>query len=281
LAVAKRPSALAIVVEGACPDREALTVQMSELLPETRIENRPDAMIMRVRDLGSRYAVSVAGSERQFPDALRDCSERARVAAAFVLIILEPPSLAAAELPPRDAGRFKPRAPRFVLEALGAVAGAPRTTPDNSLFMAGAALRAAATWGWLGLSFGIAGLSPDAMQFPAAKVRLWRVPFDLSLRGLIARKHIDFIGDLGLALTVLFVRGVAIAEPQSHSRLEPGIQLQLALRIWLASRLALVAGGAALLAFQASQLAVDPVGVIGTTPRAWLCGFLGLAVRIH
>ena len=47
--------------------------------------------------------MAVGGSRRDFVDADRRCEERARAAAVFAALILEPPSIADAPLPSTDS----------------------------------------------------------------------------------------------------------------------------------------------------------------------------------
>ena len=92
-AMAQPPSSLH--VEGAseaCPTPRGLTAELRRLLPQTRFETSPEAAVEQVliEDLGESFSVSVAGETRRFDDPKRECAERARLAAVFVALVLDP-----------------------------------------------------------------------------------------------------------------------------------------------------------------------------------------------
>jgi hypothetical protein len=267
--------------DGQCPAAGAVAAELKELQPgfaspagEAEDLNPLEVQIF---DLGPRYRVSVAGETRELADGARECLERARAAASFVLLVLEPPAM-----PQKLAGsRVHPAAPHVDLELLGAIDGAPRTGADNGLITGGGGLRLALAWRYVGASLGAAGLSPDALRFGAVAVRLMRLPLDLSARGALRRRSVEGIAELGLALSAVRAEGLGLAAIQSGWRLEPGVRAALGLRIWPIPRLGITAGFDVVAPFQTTPLAVVPVGIIGATPSVWLGARVGLAVRLH
>src|SRR5436190_5216433 len=83
---------LVIETAGQCPAREAVVAALLPVLGEEAM--RTTAGATRVSDLGDRFEVTVLGQTRQYPDATRDCAERARVAAVFIALAVRPPVFA-------------------------------------------------------------------------------------------------------------------------------------------------------------------------------------------
>src|SRR5262245_25504462 len=84
----------------ACPNPTAVAAALAPLLPKDRVttESIGDfAVAVQVVDLGSRYRVSVAGSDRDFSDETRSCDDRAQAAAVFAAVLIEPPTVAIPE----------------------------------------------------------------------------------------------------------------------------------------------------------------------------------------
>jgi hypothetical protein len=258
-----------------CPDRARV---LSELhaLGEARSPQE-----LSILDHGDRYRVSVAGQTRELSDPARDCDARARAAAAFALLVLRPPTMAPPTATPPPARRaFSP--PSAELEAGAIFEGAPRTAPDNSLTGLGAALRGVLHWRYLGLSFGVDATSPDTLALAdRTHARLWHVPLDASLRLLAPLGRVDLTGDVGAGATLVHVVGIGLKVAEAATTAEPTLRAALGIRIWLASRLALLIGLHTVLSLSRSQIAVAPTGVVGTTPVAWLGIGAGLAVRVH
>ena len=82
--------------EAACPSPAQVVTVLRRLLPRMKVTAEPgsagteDATIV---DEGSQYRVTIAGQERSFIDAARQCAERARHAAVFVALVLDPPTI--------------------------------------------------------------------------------------------------------------------------------------------------------------------------------------------
>ena len=81
----------AIEASGSCPSAEEVSATLAPLLgssaPKVPVEGAA-----RVHDLGDRFEVAAAGQTGQYVDAARDCAERARVAAVFIALALNPPA---------------------------------------------------------------------------------------------------------------------------------------------------------------------------------------------
>jgi hypothetical protein len=137
-AAAARAERPAVAIDGAasasCPAPEAVAREIASLLPSRRVllgPAEPGAVAVRVVDLGGRYLVEVGehgaarGVERRFDDAARRCAERARAAAVFVTLALEPPALAPGDEPEPAA----PAPPSATPAPASAAPGPPTATP--------------------------------------------------------------------------------------------------------------------------------------------------------
>ncbi|HVJ15856.1 MAG TPA: hypothetical protein VM686_10445, partial [Polyangiaceae bacterium] len=74
-----------------CPSPRGLIVELKRLLPHTHFDSAAaDAEAVLIEDGGDSFSVSVGGETRRFDDASRECAERARLAAVFVALVLDP-----------------------------------------------------------------------------------------------------------------------------------------------------------------------------------------------
>ena len=89
-----------------CPTREAVAAALSPALAHIRPNLDPLPSDFRLADLGDAFEVTVGRQVQRYADAARDCAERARVAAVFVALAMNPPSLE----PPRPAPPVPPPA---------------------------------------------------------------------------------------------------------------------------------------------------------------------------
>ena len=98
------PFRFAVEASGLCPSSQAVT---AALVPALRREppRVPGAGGPRVLDLGDRFEVAAFGQSRQYIDAARDCAERARVAAVFITLALNPPALPSSSASSPEAPR--------------------------------------------------------------------------------------------------------------------------------------------------------------------------------
>src|SRR6266498_3423098 len=91
----------AIETSGSCPSAEQVSATIAPLLGSSAARRWAEGAV-RVDDLGDRFELAAAGQTRQYLDTARDCSERARVAAVFIALALNPP--AAPTTPRVEAG---------------------------------------------------------------------------------------------------------------------------------------------------------------------------------
>src|SRR5215212_5933301 len=84
-----------IIGQSACPTPDAVWAELGTLVPRDRLQARlralaPDAARVEIQDHGVRYRVLAAGRVREYRDENRDCGYRARIAAVFVALAIDP-----------------------------------------------------------------------------------------------------------------------------------------------------------------------------------------------
>lgn len=280
-------SPVPVAVTGACPSAEAVTAALGSALgnePTTGVADAP-----RVADQGDRFSVSVRGQVRQFVDAARDCDERARAAAVFIALALNPPVVPA----PAPAVRNGAAQP-LVMPARPA----PTTTSERWIDLAagarfdggsgsasGAAIgfeaRVAVGWRWLGVAATAGVLAPTESKLSSVTVRQQRFPFSVALtaqHGIGPR--LVLAGAVGAALVPLTLRGEGLDGGSQATRLDAGVRLALELRIRATPRLAPFVGLHAEIFPRAYQLDVDPLGTVGSTGRLWVGVSVGLSFAV-
>ncbi len=98
LVAAAAPS-LTVDVTGKCPSAEAVAVALGSAVGTEMKAIGKD--VPKVTDLGDRFSVSAFGQAREYADPGRDCDERARAAAVFIALALNPPFVPAPRRRPR------------------------------------------------------------------------------------------------------------------------------------------------------------------------------------
>jgi hypothetical protein len=286
LAAAARPS-LTVDVTGKCPSAEAVAVALGSALGSDT--NGAAGGAPKVTDLGDRFSVSAFGQARAYADPGRDCDERARAAAVFIALALNPPIVpmppAPPPQPPVGVNKAAPP-PVAVVESarwsdLGVAARVDGATQPETGFAIGVEVRVAAGWRWLGVAAAAGVLAPTDSHFSGVTVRQQRFPLSLAL---MARRRlgerIGVAGAVGAALVPLTLRASGIDAAPSATRLDAGVRLALELKVLATPRLSPFIGVHAEIFPRAYQLDVGPpdnVGSIGSTGRFWLGASLGLS----
>jgi hypothetical protein len=292
---------------GACPGADAVRAALLPLAGQ--VGPQPAGMAAHVTDLGSRFQIAAAGQSGLFIDAGRDCAERARVAAVFIALALNPPTLQArAPVPPAAApapasGAAAVAAPAAVRDGADlARAMAPVATPPPSRRWfalavvarldgastdgagavdvgGGPEVRAAAGRGAFGAAAGASLLSPTTKAFGSVPVRERRFPFSLSATARHALPaRLAIAGDLGVALVPFTLQGQQLGAPAPATRLDVGAHVAVALRLppvwgWVAPVFDVHADYFP----RTYELSVNPLGTIGSSSHLWLGASLGLS----
>jgi len=277
------PSAAAPAIEttGSCPSAEQVSATLAPLVGSVA----PDRLVgggLRVNDLGDKFEVAAAGQTSQYVDAARDCSERARVAAVFIALALNPPLASVDAGPPATPSASEAVGPHWWarLALAGRIEHSPnadgRSSPAVSL---GGELRAAVGKGVLGAAVAGGVLAPTVVTFGSVPVRQQRFPFSVAatLRGKV-RGPFELAGDLGFSFVVLRLRGEGLDTIDPATRLDVGGRGGLAL-----SLVSPASRWAPFLALHVEyfprpyEFEVGPLGRIGSTNHLWVGASAGLS----
>jgi hypothetical protein len=268
------------LAEGACPEPDALQDEIESLLEADvevgdELQREPDVV---VSDLGDRYAVEIGSQRRLYLDPARDCKERARVVAVFVALNAKPTAAAAsaasAREPPLAAA---PLRVGMEAAATGAYA-AERASPGAALglWLELGSLR-------LAFDFGAALAQPVTLARDDGRglgsVDLIRVPLTWTASYLFELGAFAFGPALGVGLDLLHLRGNAPLRAQSGLRANLGGVGAVDARVRLSSNLAVMLRFGLSVFPRVYELAVEPVGSGGETPRRWWGAQLAIAWR--
>jgi hypothetical protein len=313
------PRELHVQGVGTCPTPSALAAALRRALPQARItaglDRRPGSIVIELTAIpgsGGRYRVTVLGRERRFADPGGHCEERARAAAVFVALEVDPPRLLAepapaepAPAPPAPAPPAPAPAPPappqarpasrvdldLDIEGGPALLFAPRGgRGEAGLLALGMDLRAVLCRRAFCGAAGVAGLPiwpvPLTLPLTGASARLLRVPLHLSARARLRRGRFEAAVEVGGVLAVLLAEGLdlpgAVAPRSWDARLEGGVRLQGLLRARVRPGLALFFGLEAQVAPAPYALVIEVEEgprVLGRTPAAWLGLQAGLSAR--
>lgn len=287
LIVAAAPPA-PVVVTGECPSAEAVTAALGSALGS---EARPRAAdVPRVADHGDRFAVSALGQTREYVDPARDCDERARAAAVFIALALNPPVAPAAPAPnPAATAPVAVAAPSaaaareserwFDLAAAARLDGG--TAPETSAAFGFEARASVGLRRWLGVAAGAGVLAPTERQLSSSlTIRQQRFPLSVALAARYAMSpRFVVAGAAGAALVPLTVRGEALDGASQATRLDVGVRLAVELRFRATQRLAPFVDLHAEIFPRAYQLDVEPLGTVASTGRFWVGAAVGLALE--
>jgi hypothetical protein len=277
-----------VTVIGQCPSAQALTAALGSALGgEAKIAV---AELPRVSDEGDRFSVVALGQSRQFTDPARDCDERARAAAVFIALVLNPPIVPRAPEPAARDGAAQqlaitappppvPASPGwFDIGAAARLDGGPTSETSTAL---GFEARASAGRRWLGVAATAAILAPTESTLSSVRIRQQRFPLGVALtarRALSPRFVVA--GAAGAALVPLTLRGDTLTGGSTETRLDAGIRLAAEIRIRATPHLAPFLDLHAEIFPRAYHLDVDPLGTIGSTGRFWAGASVGLSFEV-
>jgi hypothetical protein len=264
-----------VVVTGDCPSAEAVTAALGSALGSEapRAGDPP-----RVTDHGDRFSVAALGQTREYADPARDCDERARAAAVFIALALNPPIAPAAAPPVVAAPAAAPAPPPERWIDLAAAARLDGGAAPETRAAFGVEARVALGWNALGVVASAGVLAPTESRLSTVTIRQQRFPLAVALtvrRALSQR--IVVAGVAGAALVPLTVRGEALDGASQATRLDAGVRLAVELRIRTTQRLAPFVDLHAEIFPRAYQLDVEPLGTVASTGRFWAGAAVGLA----
>jgi hypothetical protein len=274
----------------ACPRPELVRAELATLLPPERLDARLRAFpgtpaVVELFDLGVPFRVVAAGRVREYRDEARDCGYRARVAAVFVALTIDPASVAA---PPPPPPRPEPAAtiaeplpipvtpPLARLDVAGAVDagfGSDRVTHG------GAAMRLALGRGRYAFVAGALALLPADTTMGGVRLRQWRLPMDAGVRATMTGLSFTPYGELGLCAAILSESALDLAASSNRTALEIGARAAVGARFGR-SRFAPFAALHAELVPSPPSIFALPQGEVGHTPVLWVGATAGASVGL-
>ena len=282
--------ASAIAGTSACPTPAAVWTEVTTLLPHDRLHERLRALasatpLVDITDAGATVRVVAAGRVREFRDETRDCAYRARVAAVFAALTIDPaaiiappqPPVASTPPPPPSAPSPPPAAPSLRIE-LGAAIDAG-VGPSTTAVHAGGALRLAAGRGRLAFVAGVTPLLPADVSVGGVRLRQWRLPADVGVR--ITSARVEAYGELGVAAALLSERALDLARADSSAAVELGVRAAAGYRFATASRFAPFVALQAELVPSPPAIFALPQGVAGHTPHLRIGATAGVSMGVQ
>jgi len=290
------PSLRVVGQDAACPTASQVATMLERMLPRTKItaDGGPSgAAEATVSDQGAHFRVTVAGQERSFDDGTRQCAERARHAAVFVALVLDPPLISelpsesserpqAPPVPPVDAARPSERRTtglEWDVTIGAAMLVAPEAERRSTAVAEGIAAFVRAKHGFH-LALG-AGVLHGALHFDAADADAWWIPLDAAV-GFTSRPRAWEMGaEIGPSASVLFIIGENLKEARREVRVEVGGRASAWSRFWFTKQFAAFLSAEAVVRPFPHVLDIDPRGGVGEMPVVWLGGSAGLAAAFQ
>ena len=256
-----------------CPTREAVAGALSPALAHLGPNLDPLPSDFRVADLGDAFEVTVGGQVQRYADAARDCTERARVAAVFVALAMNPPSLEPPRPPPTPAA-LQPQPPPARERERSWLSVGVTARLDGAMGGGSDATSGATVGGEIGVALGIGSFGIEATAglmtstentIASVQISERRVPCSVSATfRRRASTYLEIGADLGAALTPFTLHGQGLDTTLPVTRFDAGARLALELRV---ARPALAPFATLHVEYfpRVYEIAVAPLGNIGTT----------------
>jgi hypothetical protein len=273
---------LASLVAGpsTCPRPDMVLAELAALLPPERLAARlratPGAPPVELIDRGVPFDVAISGRVREYRDEARDCTQRARVAAVFVAMTIDPASIGAPAPPPAAPPAaaptivasmpVEPVPARVRLELAGAIDAG---LGSDRVAQGGLELRLVAGAGRVAFVAGASASWPADTTVGGVRLRQWRVPADAGVRLQLAGSRIAPWAEVSLVAALLSETALDLASAQSQKTIELGARGGLGVRFG-ASRWAPFAALHAELVPSPAEIYALPRGVAGHTPYIWI-----------
>jgi hypothetical protein len=297
-----------------CPTPAGVRAEVETLVPRERLNARlreagGSGATVEVVDLGGAFRVVAAGNTREYRDEARDCAHRARIAAVFVVLVVDPAAILkeAAAMPspssPTAGARAVPattppaatnadvtaatgaadalRAGARVRVGLGAAAEGG-VGSGARIGQLGVALRLGFGAGWLALSIGVAALAPVDTSIGGVRLRHRRIPADASVRaqGAVAvgaGYALQPYAELGVGVAQVQESALDLATRLTQSRIELGVHAGAGVYLAGSSRLTPFLSLQGELVPVPPSVSALPRGELGHTPSVWLGANAGVA----
>jgi len=263
---------LIVDTRGDCPSGPAVRAALLPVLGNVSV---PANAAPRVSDLGDRFEASAAGQTGLYVDAGRDCVERARVAAVFIALAVNPPTFRSPPPPPATPRPVRRRWLQVGAAARmdGAVAG---NSPARTVLSWGGELSLAGGYGLVGGTVG-AGIAESSSAYfgrdaVTIAVRALRFPFNAAVRlqGDLPGRF-GWGTELGVALALVTFKSDDLQMMGSTLRLDAGLRAAFTVRLpVMAHHFAPFLGGHIEYFPKPYKLDVEPIGTVGASSRLWV-----------
>ena len=253
----------------------------------------PPPPSVEIVDLGDRYRVIAGGRVREYRNQGRDCTYRARVAAVFVALAVDPAALAVEPPPPASAPQpSPPPAPEAAPPPATSSEATAEHVVDVELLVAvdrsaGGGPQATHTGAGVRLLLGRGPLAfvVGAMAFRTADSTLGGVgltqghdPLELGVRLHAQQFFFEPFAEIGLALALLSEEGSQTSLPMKSRAIELGGFLLAGIRVPAQSRVGLVLAARGEWVPSPADLTVLPTGGLGHAPALWYGATAGATV---
>jgi len=257
-----------------CPTRAAVATALSPALAHSGPNLDPLPSDFRLVDLGDAFEVTVGGQVQRYADAARDCAERARVAAVFVALAMNPPSLEPPRAAPPVPLQPQPQPPPPPQRERSWLSVGVAARIDDAVGGGSDATSGATAGGEIDVGFGrgsvgieVAAGVVTSTQNTIASVQVSQQRFPCSVSAFFRRRagaHLEVGAELGAALTPFTLHGQGLDTTLPVTRFDAGARLGLELRV---ARAGLAPFATLHVEYfpRTYQIAVAPLGNIGTT----------------
>jgi hypothetical protein len=273
-----------------CPRPDLVRAELAALLPPERLNARLRAIpgtpaVVELYDLGAPFRVVAAGRVREYRDDARDCAYRARVAAVFVALTIDPASVA---MPPPPPPRQEPPvaiaepSPLHLIPPVARVdvaAAVDAGFGSDRVAHGGISVRVAVGRGRYAVAAGALALLPADTTVGGVRLRQWRLPVDAGVRASAAGGTFAPYAELGLAAGVLTESATDLAASSSRTAIEIGARAAIGARFGR-SRFAPFAAVHAELVPGPPAIFALPQGEVGHTPVLWIGASAGASVGL-
>ncbi len=289
-------SPIASASPATCPAPDSVWAFVVDMVPRAASQVLAAKPRVSLFDLNEKYRVRIATDggtvERTNTDPARDCDQRARFVAEFIVLTLLPPQLGPGDVSPEPpAPPNPPRAPPPppLVEVSGeadparievgvAVQEAPRVLGAPDLLSPGADARVRLGPGRFAAIVG-AGYYPRAsFQSGTVSGSLVRVPAVVGARARLVGGAIGLAADLALSVAFEGYAGTSPRLPREATRIAPGFEAGVIASARAPRAIALFIGLRCALFPVATDIGATPQGVVGKTPLLWFGGILGVAI---
>jgi hypothetical protein len=271
--------------QSTCPRSDLVLAELATLLPPERVSARLRARAgtpaVELVDLGVPFQVVVGGHVREYRDEARDCAQRARVAAVFVAMTIDPAAVITAPAPsppapPPPAVADTPRGPPAARVDVAAAIDAG-TIADERVAQGGLDVRLAVGRRPLAFVAGATVLWPADTSIGGVRLHQWRLPIDAGVRVRFIERRFAPYAELGLCAAALSETAADLAAASNRTTIELGVRGAIGVRVG-ASRLAPFAALRADWVPSPPEIYARPQGVAGHTPTLWIGASAGASL---